>query len=425
MRVKRIYAREILDSRGLPTISTEIELEDGSVGVGDVPSGSSTGQSEVLELRDNDLKRYRGQGVLSAVNNVNVLIAPKLKNKEFLSQESFDQYLIDLDGTEFKTNFGGNTILSLSVAFAKASALSKKVPLYKYFGKTYWRESFKEKFLQMPEPLILVIEGGDHANWISDIQEYMVVPRRKRFGSFAESLRAGSEIYHTISDVLKERKYTLNTGSEGAYAPSELKSNEEGFEIILEGIEKAGYEVDKEVYIAVDVAASEFFDTNLQKYVLRSQKKVFTQEEWIDYLKKLFSKYPVNIIEDPMNQEDWEGWSKITKRMGQRRKIVGDDLLTTNVKRIRRAKEMNAVNSVLIKPNQIGTITETMRAMRISEEFQYSCILSHRSGEIADSMIADLAVGSYAQKCKFGPTNRGERIVKYNRLMEIEENLKG
>ncbi len=421
MRIKQIWSREILDSRGLPTVSTTLQLDDGSTATGKVPSGASTGKTEVLELRDNDLKRYRGQGVLDAVSNVNDLLAPKLVNKEFLSQESFDQYLIDLDGTEFKTNFGGNTILSLSIAFAKASALSKGVPLYEYFGKLYWREGFKKELLELPEPLILVIEGGSHGNWVTDIQEYMIVPRKVKFPTFADALRAGSEIYHTIHDVLKEKGYTANTGFEGAFAPNQLKSNEEAFEIIIEGIEKAGYKVDKEIYLAVDIAAAEFFDTSTKKYILKSEKKTFTEQEWIDYLDKLFSKYPVHIVEDPMDQENWEGWSKITKRLGQSKEIVGDDLLTTNVKRIQKAKEINAVNSVLIKPNQIGTITETMRAMRVSEEFGYSCILSHRSGETNDSTISDLVVGSYAQKCKFGAPNRGERIEKYNRLMEIEK----
>ena len=423
MRIKEIRAREILDSRGIPTISTTIELDDGSVATGEVPSGSSTGKTEVLELRDNDLKRYRGQGVLDAVSNVNDLIAPKLANKEFLSQESFDQYLIELDGTEFKTNFGGNTILSLSIAFAKASAISKKLPLFEYFGKLYWRESFKKEHLQLPEPLILVMEGGDHANWVTDIQEYMIVPRRKRFPVFAEALRAGCEIYHAIHDVLDEKGYTANAGFEGAYAPNELKSNQEAFDIIIEAIEKAGYKPNKEIYMAVDVAASEFFDTETQTYILKSENKTFTPEEWIDFQTNLFSKYPIHTIEDPMDQEDWDGWKKFVKKLGKTKEIVGDDLLTTNVKRIQRAKECNAVNSVLIKPNQIGTITETMRAMRISEEFNYSCIMSHRSGETNDSMIADLAVGSYAQKCKFGATNRGERIAKYNRLMEIEKSF--
>ena len=424
MRIKQIWSREILDSRGLPTVSTTIQLEDGSTATGKVPSGASTGKTEVLELRDNDFKRYRGQGVLDAINNINDLLTPKLLNKEFLSQESFDQYLIDLDGTEFKTNFGGNTILSLSMAFARASAISKKVPLYEHFGKIYWREGFKKDFLKMPEPLILVMEGGSHGNWVTDIQEYMIVPRKEKFPVFADALRAGSEIYHTIHDVLKEKGYTANTGFEGAFAPNQLKSNEEAFEIIIEGIEKAGYKVDKEIYLAVDVAAAEFFDTSTKKYILKSEDKIFTGDEWTDYLDKLFSKYPVHVIEDPMDQEDWEGWSKVVKRLGQSKEIVGDDLLTTNVKRIQKAKEKNAANSVLIKPNQIGTITETMRAMRISEEFEYSCILSHRSGETNDSTIADLAVGSYAQKCKFGAPNRGERIEKYNRLMKIEESLK-
>ncbi len=423
MRIKHIYSREILDSRGIPTISTTMQLEDGSTATGEVPSGSSTGKTEVLELRDNDLKRYRGQGVLDAVNNVNSLIGHQIVNREFLSQESFDQYLIDLDSTEYKTNFGGNAILSLSIAFAKANAKSKKIPLYEYFGRLYKRESFKESFLQLPEPLFLVMEGGNHANWVTDIQEYMIVPRKEKFFSFAESLRVGSEIYHTINDVLKERGYTSNAGLEGAYAPRELKSNQDAFDIIIEGIEKAGYKPDKEIYLAVDVAAAEFFDPSSNSYILKSEKKKLKQNEWIDFQEKLFSKYPVHIIEDPMDQEDWDGWKKIMEKFGAKKQIVGDDLLTTNTKRIQKANDFDAVNSVLIKPNQIGTITETMRAMRVSEEFDYPCILSHRSGETNDDMIADLVVGSHAKQCKFGATNRGERVAKYNRLTKIEEDM--
>jgi enolase len=423
MRIKQIYAREILDSRGLPTISTTIQLEDGSIATGQVPSGASTGQTEVLELRDDDLKRYRGKGVLNAVSNVNDLIRPQIVNKEFLSQESFDQYLIDLDGTEFKSNFGGNAILSLSMAFARVSSISKKIPLYEYFGKLCWRENYKKELVKLPKPLILVMEGASHANWVTDIQEYMVVPRKEKFPLFADALRAGSEIFHTIHDVLKEKEYTANVGFEGAFAPRELKSNQEAFDVIMEGIEKAGYKPDKEIYLAVDVAASEFFDPGTQNYILKREKKTFTQEEWIDFQDKLFSTYPVHIVEDPMDQADWDGWSKIVKKFGDKKQIVGDDLLTTNTKRIQKAHELSAVNSVLIKPNQIGTITETIRAMRVSEEFGYPSILSHRSGETNDDMIADLAVGSYAKQCKFGAPNRGERVAKYNRLMKIEECL--
>ena len=423
MRIKKILAREILDSKGTPTISTTIELETGEIGIGDVPSGASTGKTEVLELRDNDLKRYRGKGVLTAIDNVNNLIVPQLISKEFLSQESFDQFLIDMDGTEFKTNFGGNAILSLSMAFAKVAAKAKNMPLYEYFGHLYWREAFKKELLQLPEPLILVMEGGGHANWVTDIQEFMIVPRRHKFESFEEILRVGSEIFHTIGDVLSERKYTPNTGFEGAFAPNQLKSNQEALEIIVEGIEKAGYKLEEEIYIAVDVAASEFFDPSTKTYFLKSEQKGFTPKEWIDFQKELFTKFPVHSIEDPMDQEDWDGWKDFTEQLGEKKQIVGDDLLTTNVKRIEKAKDFDAVNSVLIKINQIGTITETMRAMRMAQKSNYSSIVSHRSGETNDTTIADLSVGSYAKQCKFGATNRGERIAKYNRLVEIEREL--
>ncbi len=424
MKIEKVYSREILDSRGIPTISSTIILENGSKGTADVPSGASTGKTEVLELRDDDLKRYRGRGVLSAINNINNLIAPQIIQKDFLSQESFDQFLIDLDGTELKTNFGGNTILSLSMAFAKATAVSKKLPLFEYFGKLYWREGFKKEYLKLPEPMILIMEGGSHANWVTEIQEFMIIPKREKFPEFSEALRAGAEIYHTMHDVLQERGYTANAGFEGAFAPRELKSNEDALEIILESIEKAGYKIEEEITLALDVAAAEFYNSSEKRYHLKTRDESFNTKEWLEVLSDLVTKFPITLVEDPMDQEDWEGWQMFVNKFGEEKEIVGDDLLTTNVSRIEKARKMNAVNSVLIKPNQIGTITETMRAMRISEEMEYPCIVSHRSGETNDSLIADLVVGSHANKCKFGAPNRGERIVKYNRLLEIENILK-
>ncbi len=423
MRIKKVLAKEILDSKGSPTISTTIELENRVIGTSSVPSGASTGKTEVLELRDNDLKRYRGKGVLTAVDNVNNLIAAQLVNKEFLSQESFDQFLIDMDGTEFKTNFGGNAILSLSIAFAKASALEKKQPLYEYFGHIYWREAFKKELLTLPEPLILVMEGGSHANWVTDIQEFMIVPKKEKFPLFSEAIRVGSEIFQTLGDVLLEKRYTPNSGLEGGYAPNQIKTNQEALDIICESIEKAGYKLSEEIAIAVDVAASEFYDPSEKKYILRSEQKTFNSKDWIDFQKNLFAKYPVEIIEDPMDQEDWDGWKDFTEEFGKNKKVVGDDLLTTNMGRIEKAKDFDAVNSILIKLNQIGTVTETMRAMRMSEKTNYDSIISHRSGETNDTTIADLAVGSYAKQCKFGAPNRGERIAKYNRLLEIEQEI--
>jgi enolase len=424
MKITDVKAREILDSRGVPTISTTLKLEDGSIAKGEVPSGASTGKTEVLELRDNDLKRHRGKGVLNAVDNVNNLLRAQILNKEFLSQEAFDQFLIDLDGTELKTNFGGNAILSLSMAFARVSAISKKIPLYQYFGQLYWRESFKPELLTLPEPFILLMEGGNHGNWATDIQEYMIVPRKEKFPTMSEALRVGTEIFHATHDLLVERNYSATVGLEGAFAPIQMKSNIEAFQIIVEGIEKAGYIPDEQVYIAVDVAASEFYDPRQQKYILIREGKTLDSSEWMDLQSEWFSKFPVHSIEDPMDQEDWEGWRKIMQKLGQTKQIVGDDLLTTNVKRIEKARDYDAVNSVLIKLNQIGTVTETMRAMHSAENANYTSIISHRSGETNDDMIADLVVGSYAQECKFGGPNRGERVAKYNRLVEIEEALK-
>ncbi len=423
MKVKYIKAREILDSRGVPTISTIIQLDCRTTAKGEVPSGASTGKTEVLELRDGDIKRHRGKGVLNAIDNINNLIAPKLIGKEFKSQEEFDNYLIDMDGTELKTNFGGNSILSLSMAFCRASAISKKLPLYRYFSELYWGNNFNENLLKLPEPFILVMEGGEHGNWSTDIQEYMIAPRKEKFETMSESLRVGAEIFHAIHDILVEKKYSATVGLEGAFSPIQIKSNLESFDIIMEGIEKAGYKPDEEIYISIDVASSEFYDPTEKKYHLKREIKELNSQEWIDLQKEWYSKYPIQSIEDPMDQEDWEGWINIMNEMGDTKQIVGDDLLTTNVKRIKKAIEGGAVNSVLIKLNQIGTITESLDAIKVSEEAGFTTVISHRSGETNDDMIADLVVGCAAEYCKFGGPNRGERCAKYNRLLEIESFL--
>ncbi len=424
MKIKYVQAREILDSRGIPTISTIVQLDDNSTAKGEVPSGASTGKTEVLELRDNDIRRHRGKGVLTAVDNINNLIAPQLIGKNFDSQEDFDKYLIYMDGTEFKTNFGGNTILSLSMAFCRATAISKGIPLYEHFAQIYWGKKFDQKNLKMPEPLILVMEGGQHGNWATDIQEYMIVPRRERFETFERALQAGAEIFHTIHDLLVERKYSAAVGFEGAFSPMQVQSNLEAFEIILEGIEKAGYRPDKEIYLAIDVAASEFYDPTTRKYNLRRENKTVNTTEWIQLQKEWYSKYPIHLVEDPMDQEDWEGWKRIMQEMGNEKEIVGDDLLTTNVNRIEKAIGTKAVNSVLIKLNQIGSITETISAIKVSKKAGFPTVISHRSGETNDDMIADFVVGTASGKSKFGAPHRGERLAKYNRLLEIERFLK-
>jgi enolase len=423
MRIRRIQAREILDSRGIPTISTFIELDNGTSAKGEVPSGASTGTNEVLELRDGDKKRYMGKGVLKAVDIINSEISQAVKNRDFRTQKELDEFLITLDGTEQKNRLGGNTILSVSMAFCKATARSLGVPLYEYFAKIYWEDKFTLDTLQLPTPLILVMEGGVHGGWATDIQEFMIVPDKKRFSRFAERLRAGAEVFHSIHDILGDKKYDRTVGFEGAFAPSELRSNTEAFEIILKGIEKAGYKLGEDFTLAIDVASSEFFNKKTKKYQLVSEKKSFAREKWLEKQKGWYEKYPMFSIEDPFDQEDWDGWQIFMKELGDKYQVVGDDLLTTNINRIQKAIDLKAVNSVLIKLNQIGTVTETLDAIKSATNAGYSTIISHRAGETNDDMIADLVVGTPATQSKFGAPDRGERLAKYNRLLEIEASL--
>lgn len=421
MKIKSIHAREILDSRGIPTISTEIELWSGDKGLGEVPSGASTGTTEVLELRDGDKSRYNGKGVLQAVNNVNTKIFEAIKDKDFTSQKEFDDFLIDLDGTTQKSNLGGNTILSCSMAFCRAIANALGLHLYEYFGMIYWDQEYKPEELRLPRPMILVMEGGKHGDWATDIQEYMIAPKMDDFDSFNDAFRAGTEIFHAIHDVLQSREYSTGVGFEGAYAPRELKSNKEAFDIIMEGIKVAGY--DGKFELALDVAASEFYNKETKQYELKREGKNLSTNEWIDLQREWYSSYPIFSIEDPLVEDDWEGWSKFTSEMGDKYQVVGDDLLTTNTKRIQQGIDEKAMNSVLIKLNQIGTITETLDAIRMTVENGMKAVISHRSGETNDNMIADLSVGTPAQESKFGGPDRGERLAKYNRLLEIEELL--
>lgn len=425
MKIKSVEAREILDSRGIPTISTRVTLDDGTTAVGEVPSGASTGDTEVLELRDGDKTRYNGKGVLKAVNNVNNPIASAIIDKDFETQFDFDQFLIDLDGTEQKSSLGGNSILSVSMAFCRASALSQKKQLFNYFGEMYWGTSFDRTDLEMPTPMILVMEGGAHGNWATDFQEYMVMPVNKnKFPTFAESLRAGAEIFHALHDILVKKNYSASVGFEGAFCPIQIQSNIESFELIVQAIEKAGYKPNTDIQIAIDAAASEFYNKETGKYSLKRENVVLTSNEWIDLQLEWFKKFPITSIEDTLAQEDWKGWQTLNKLIGDRYQIVGDDLLTTNVKRIQKAIDLKAVNSVLIKLNQIGTVSETINAIRMSEMAGYSAVISHRGGETNDDMIADLVVGTSANQSKFGGPDRGERLAKYNRLLDIEEKIK-
>ncbi len=423
MKIKNVHAREIVDSNGVPTISTEIEILSGEIGRGDVPSGASTGKTEVIEIRDGDKDRYNGKGVLKAVEIVNTKIKELLVGKEFTSQREFDQLLIDEDGTKLKKNLGGNSILSCSMAFARAVSSSFGLPLYQYLGMTYWEKEYDEKNFKVPTPQILMMEGAKHGNWATDIQEYMLVPNMKKFGTFSEVLRVSTEIFHTLHDILDERGYSVGLGLEGAYAPQELKSNEEAFEIIVEAIKKSGFKPKDDFKLALDLAASEFYDEDNDKYNLKSEGRELAKEEWVDLQREWYSKYPMVSIEDPLYEDDWDAWVEFTKEFGDKYMVVGDDLLTTNTKRIEKGINEKAMNSVLIKLNQIGTVSETLDAIRMSVENDMGAIISHRSGETNDDFIADLVIATPAQYCKFGAPSRGERVVKYNRLLEIEETL--
>ena len=417
MKIKEIHAREILDSNGRPTISTYIELWSGISGTGDVPSGASTGKTEVREMRDSD-----ENGVSDAIGIINTRIRDLVVDKELSSQKDFDELLIKEDGTELKEKLGGNTILSCSMAFARAVSNELGLNLYEYLGMIYWdKEYSKDKFV-MPTPQILVLEGGKHGNWATDIQEYMVVPDTEKFGTFLDSLKATNKIISSIHDILEEKDYSLGLGFEGAYAPKEIKSNYEAFEIIMEGIERCGFG-EEDFKLALDLASSEFFDDEEQRYILKREDKKLNREDWISLQKDWYQKLPIYSLEDPLSQDDWEGWVSYTEEMGDMYQVVGDDLLTTNPKRIRMSIERKATNAILIKLNQIGTVTETLDAIRVTVENNMQAIVSHRSGETNDSFIADLVIATPANQSKFGGLRRGERLAKYNRLLEIEEDL--
>jgi len=421
MKIKDINAIEILDSRGVPTVSVEIELLSGDKARAEAPSGSSTGSNEALELRDNDPKRFNGKGVLTAVNNVNTIIRDAIIDKEFESQKQFDDFLISLDGTENKSKLGANAILPCSMAFCKAAALRIGLELFEYIGMIYWDKEYSKNKFHMPRPQILMMEGGKHGNWATDIQEYMIVPRLNSFENFSDILKASSEIFYCIEDILNEKGYSTGVGYEGAFAPREIKSNKEALDIIIEGIQKAGYT--EKFDMALDIAASELFNKDTQKYDLKRENKSVSTQEWITLQSEWYSQYPVFSIEDPLDENSWEQWSTFTKSFGDKYQIVGDDLLVTNTKLIQKGINEKAMNTVLIKLNQIGTVSETLNAIRMSVDNGMQAIVSHRSGETNDSFIADMVVGTAAQQSKFGAINRGERVVKYNRLLEIEEYL--
>ncbi len=407
-----IRAREVLDSRGNPTVEVEVYLDDGSMGSAIVPSGASTGKFEALELRDGDKKRYQGKGVLKAVEHIHEVITPRLVGLNAFDQAYIDQVMLELDGTENKSKLGANAILGVSMAVARAAANSLGLPLYKYLGGANAKV--------LPVPLMNVINGGAHADNSLDIQEFMLVPAGAP--SFREALRYGAEVFHTLKKILKDAGHVTAVGDEGGFAPN-LSSNEEAIRVLIEAIEKAGYKPGEDVYLAIDAAASEFYNEETGKYTVDG--KELTTEELVDWWTNLLEKYyPVIIsLEDPFDQEDWSGYMKLMDKVGTKVQIVGDDLYVTNVKRLAKGIELGATNSILIKLNQIGSVTETLDTIEMAKQANMTNVISHRSGETEDTFIADLAVATNAGLIKTGSLSRSERIAKYNQLLRIEEEL--
>ncbi|GAA6122620.1 phosphopyruvate hydratase [Bifidobacterium psychraerophilum] len=408
--IESVYAREILDSRGNPTVEVVLETEDGAQGLGLVPSGASTGEAEAWERRDGDKSRYLGKGVLDAVKAVNEIIAPAVIGLDATDQRALDETMIELDGTANKGKLGANAILGVSLAAIYASAESADLPLYRYLGGTNGHI--------LPVPNMNIMNGGAHADSNVDIQEFMVSPYG--FDSYKEALRAGVEVYHTLKGVVKARGLSTGLGDEGGFAPN-LDSNAEALDLIVESIEKAGYKPGEQIGLSLDVASSEFYDKETGKYLFEGELR---DDDWLlDYYKGLVEKYPLVSIEDPFQEEDWTAWQKITAELGDRLQFVGDDLLVTNPKRLQKGIDLKAANSLLVKLNQIGTVTETLDAIELATANGFTSMVSHRSGETPDTTISDLAVAKNTGQIKTGAPARGERIAKYNRLLEIEEEL--
>lgn len=412
MKIKDIIAREILDSRGNPTVEVDVILKNGVIGRATVPSGASTGTFEAIELRDGDKKRYLGKGVLKAIENIKKKIAPEVVGMEVEEQRRIDKLMIKLDGTENKSNFGANAILAVSLGVARAAANYKKIPLYKYLGG--------KKARVLPVPLMNFVNGGKHANNNLDIQEFMIVPLGA--WSFAESIRMGVEVFHHIKKILIERGMSTAVGDEGGFAPN-FKDHREALSVMIFGIEKAGYKPGDDIAIALDPAASEFYNADKKVYELKSEGRELTSEEMIDYYENLIREFPIISIEDGLAEEDWEGWKKFTEWVGRRIQLVGDDIFVTNPVWLKRGIENKIANSILIKLNQIGTLTETLEVIKNAHRSGYTTVISHRSGETEDTTIADLAVAVNAGQIKSGSASRSERIAKYNQLLRIEEEL--
>lgn len=415
-KIKKIHAREILDSRGNPTVEVEVGLESGVTATAAVPSGASTGTYEALELRDGDKSRYGGQGVLKAIGNVNDVIQREIAGMEVFEQESIDRKMIELDGTENKSNLGANAILGVSLAVCRAGALEKKKPLYAYIAETY---KFPKK-LKLPIPMFNIINGGKHSDSGLSVQEYKIVPNGKN--SFKEQIRAGSEVFHALKKILESGGYSVGVGDEGGFAPK-LESNAKSLEIINKAIGEAGYKSGEQVCLGVDVAANSFFDEKENVYVFKPENANLSREMLVNIYNEWIQKYGVISIEDGLNENDWEGWRAMNEKIGEKTMLIGDDLLVTNVKRLEKAIEERACNAVLIKVNQIGTLTETVECIKMARKNKMKTVISHRSGETTDDFISDLAVGTGADYIKSGSLSRGERICKYNRLLRIEEEI--
>jgi len=411
--ISQIHARQILDSRGNPTVEVDVYTASGAMGRAAVPSGASTGIYEAVELRDGDQNRYLGKGVLKAVHNVNSSINEELQGVNVFDQQAIDQFLIQLDGSDDKSNLGANAILGVSLAVAKAAADSIGMPLYRYVGGVNANT--------LPVPMMNILNGGSHADNSIDFQEFMVMPVKAE--SFSHALRMGTEIFHHLKSVLKAGKYSTNVGDEGGFAPN-LKSNEEAIEFVLKAIEKAGYKAGDEVFIAMDAASSEFYLKDEQMYHFhKSDGKKRTSEEMAEYWANWAKKYPILSIEDGLDEDDWEGWKMLTEKIGDKTQLVGDDLFVTNVNRLSKGIDQGIANSILVKVNQIGTLSETMQAVEMAQRNKYTSVMSHRSGETEDSTIADLAVALNTGQIKTGSASRSDRMAKYNQLLRIEEEL--
>jgi len=409
-RIEKIHARQILDSRGNPTVEVDVILKDGALGRAAVPSGASTGENEALELRDKDDPRYKGKGVYTAVKNVNEIIAPKIIGMPAHQQLKIDNLMLELDGTPFKSKLGANAILGISLAVARASSISYGVPLYKYIGG--------DNASILPVPNMNVMNGGAHAGWNIELQEFMISPAG--VGSFSDALRVGAEVYQTLKKVLKDKGLSTGVGDEGGFAPK-LTKNEEAIQVIMEAIEKAGYTAGKEVFISLDPASSGFFKEG--KYQLKSEGRELTSEAMVDMYQGWIEKYPIISLEDGLAEDDWKGWQILTERLGKKIQLVGDDIFVTNPDFLKKGIKQKVANSILIKLNQIGTLSETLYTMEVAKAAGYTYMTSHRSGETEDSTIADLAVATNSGQIKTGAPARSERVCKYNQLLRIEEEL--